>query len=195
MSSYRRFDEWCASIFRVNQSNTYGGLPYNFHNIHLTEDWTQEIPTGSSETSNQPDCNTSHPTASSSCFPLVYLQWHKTRCFRLWYVSHGPPCITAGSIIQRWAGWSMTYLVEKSMYCLALETAVVAAPTTSVFLTPQRGPTEGLHVKLIRCEATDNFSECSLRKYRAYTKEWCGFNSDSHLNRTIVLCMPCTLQY
>jgi hypothetical protein len=29
--------------------------------------------------------------------------------------------------------------------------------------------------------------------YRAYTKEWCGFNSEYYLNRTILLCMPCTL--
>ena len=27
--------------------------------------------------------------------------------------------------------------------------------------------------------------------YRAYTKEWCGFNSEHYYIRTILLCMPC----
>jgi hypothetical protein len=27
--------------------------------------------------------------------------------------------------------------------------------------------------------------------YRAYTKEWCGFNSIHYWNRTILLCTPC----
>ena len=27
--------------------------------------------------------------------------------------------------------------------------------------------------------------------YRAYTKEWCGFNINFYWNRTILLCMPC----
>jgi hypothetical protein len=26
---------------------------------------------------------------------------------------------------------------------------------------------------------------------QVYTKEWCGFNSEYYLNRTILLCMPC----
>ena len=31
--------------------------------------------------------------------------------------------------------------------------------------------------------------------YRVYTKEWCGFNSEYYLNRTILLCMPCLIKF
>ena len=33
--------------------------------------------------------------------------------------------------------------------------------------------------------------EFTLRLYRVYTKEWCGFNSLHYWNRTIRLCIPC----
>jgi hypothetical protein len=71
------------------------------------------------------------------------LPWHKTQCFLIGYVWHGPPCITVYSITYCWVGCGMTHLVQKSMYCFAVEAVVAAAPTTSVFLTPRHGPTEG----------------------------------------------------
>lgn len=74
---------------------------------------------------------------------VSFLPWHKNRCFIIGYVWHGTLCITVYSIRQCWVGCNMTYLVQKSMYCFAVEAVVAAAPTTSVFLTPRHRPAEG----------------------------------------------------
>jgi hypothetical protein len=38
------------------------------------------------------------------------------------------------------------------------------------------------------------WSAIQKQKYRAYTKEWCGFNSIHYWNRTILLCIPCIMK-